>query len=242
MAQRRAKQKQGNKPFYYLIGLVALAGVAAIAWAALKPDEPVSVPPQLPASQTSDPQTLVKLARGVKVGSDAAPVRLLVFSDYMCPACGHFATRVEPQLRAEYVNSGKVQLVYHDFPLVQIHQWSFAAARAGRCAEEQNKFWEFHDRLFAQQKDWMNSNRMPDDKFREYATGVGLNEQSFTACLNSERHSELVSANMALGNQVGVPGTPALYMNGRFLANEWQDYKDLKKRVEEALASVGSNN
>ncbi len=240
MSQTRAQQqKQKTRQFYYLIGAVVLVGAAAIAWAALRPEPPVGVPAQLPASQTSDPQTLVRLARGVKAGSDSAPIRLLVFSDYMCPACAHFATQVEPQLHAEYVDSGKVQLVYHDFPLVQIHQWSFAAARAGRCAEDQNKFWEYHDKLFASQRDWMGSNRMPDDKFRQYAKDVGLNEAGFTECLNSERHSELVSANLALGNQVGVPGTPALYMNGKFLPNEWQDYGELKKRIEEALATAG---
>jgi protein-disulfide isomerase len=237
VAQRRTSKKPGTKGFYYLIAVVVLIGAAAITWAALKRDEPVSAPTQLPASQTSDPQTLVRLARGVKAGSDTAPVRLLVFSDYMCPACAHFATKVEPQLHAEYVNSGKVQVVYHDFPLVQIHKWSFAAARAARCAEEQKKFWEYHDKLFAAQRDWMDSDQMPEAKFRTYATEVGLNESDFTGCLSSERHSELVSANLALGNQVGVPGTPALYMNGKFLPNDWQDYGDLKKRVQEALAT-----
>src|SRR5687768_616265 len=123
MPQRKPQVKQKLSPFYWLIGGIAVLGLAAIAWAALR-SKPAAEPVELPAAATTDANALVAAARGIKYGPDSARVRLLVFSDYQCPACQPFATNGEQTLRSEYINSGKVQLIYYDYPLTEIHKWA----------------------------------------------------------------------------------------------------------------------
>jgi protein-disulfide isomerase len=145
---RKAAAARGStlKPFYWILAVVGLVGIAVIGWITLKGSgQAAQAPIELSPEQLANAQELVKTAQGIKLGPDNARVRLLVFSDYQCPACGIYGTMVEPNLRREYVETGKVQVVYHDFPLVSLHRWAFLAARAGRCANELNKFWEFHD-------------------------------------------------------------------------------------------------
>ena len=236
MAQRKAQHPGKTSPFYWLIGGIAVLGLAAIAWAALR-GKPAAEPVEVPAAATGDANALVAAARGVKYGPDSARVRVLVFSDYQCPACQHFATNGEQSLRNEYINSGKVQLIYYDYPLTEIHKWAFMAARAGRCAEDQNKFTEYHDKLFATQSDWAYEQSAPTGRFEDYAREVGLNAAEFKTCLSGDRHADLVSANRALGTSLGVRGTPALFMNGKYLTEEWKDYPDLRARIEQELGN-----
>ena len=236
MPQKKLQTKKKLSPFYWLLGAIAVAGVAAIAWIALRPS-PASEPIEVPAAATGDANELVAAARGIKYGPDSARVRLLVFSDYQCPACQHFASNGEKSLRSEYINAGKVQLVYYDYPLTEIHKWAFMAARAGRCAEDQGKFTEYHDQLFATQSDWAFEQSAPTGKFEDYAGEVGLDVGAFKTCLNGNRHADLVSANRALGNSLGVRGTPALFMNGKYLTEEWREYADLRARIEQELGN-----
>ena len=238
---KKAQAARGGgslKGFYYLLAGIALAGIVVIAAVNLKGGKAVDEPIQLSEDQLKDVNTLVKNARGIKAGPDAAPVRILVFSDYMCPACKHFTTNVEPLVRRDFVNTGKVQIVYYDFPLGGAHRWSFLASRAGRCAEDQNKFWEYHDNLFATQNEWAFETKAPVKRFEDKAQQLGLNLNDFKSCLNSDKHAELVSANYALGSQLGVRGTPTLFMNGRQLSEEWNDFGKLKARLEQELGAA----
>jgi protein-disulfide isomerase len=237
MPQRKAQNKRKLSPFYWLLGGIAILGVAAIAWVASRGSSAASEPIEVPAAATGDANALVAAARGIKYGPDSARVRLLVFSDYQCPACQHFASNGEKSLRSEYINSGKVQMIYYDFPLTEIHKWAFMAARAGRCAEDQGKFTEYHDQLFANQSDWSFEQSAPTGRFEGYAKDVGLDVAKFKTCLNSDRHADLVSANRALGTSLGVRGTPALFMNGKYLTEEWRDFTDLRARIEAELGS-----
>jgi protein-disulfide isomerase len=236
MPAKKPQQMKKLSPFYWLIGGIAVLGLAAIAWAALR-SKPAAEPVEVPAAATADANALVAAARGVKYGPDSARVRLLVFSDYQCPACQHFATNGEQSLRSEYINSGKVQLVYYDYPLTEIHKWAFMAARAGRCAEDQKKFTEYHDRLFATQSEWAYEQSAPTGRFESYAAELGLNAAEFKTCLGGDRHADLVSANRALGTSLGVRGTPALFMNGKYLTEEWKEFGDLRARIEQELGN-----
>ena len=226
------------KPFYVLLGVIAMAGLGVIAWTVMNGSKAASEPVQIAPEKLKDVNQLVKEARGIENGQDNAPVRILVFSDYMCPACKQFTTQVEPQLRNEFINTGKVQLVYYDYPLGGNHRWSFLASRAGRCAEDQNKFWEFHDHLFAKQNDWSFSTSAPTRLFENFAQELKLDVNAFKSCLNSEKHADLVSANYALGTQLGVTGTPMLFMNGKHLPREWADYRLLRERVVQELGGA----
>ena len=225
------------KPFYWLLGIIALAGLGFIGLSALRGSNAAQGPVELPKAVVADAQQLVQAARGIESGQDDARVRILAFSDFMCPACAHFATSVEPQLRTEFILPGKVQLVYYDFPLGGAHRWSFLASRAGRCAEEQGKFWELHDRLFVSQREWSFRQSEPISDFEKYAQEVGIGGAAFKSCLNSDKHAQLVSANKALGVQLGVGGTPTLFMNGHMLRDEWNDYSKLRQRILRELGA-----
>ncbi|MGH7470286.1 MAG: DsbA family protein [Longimicrobiales bacterium] len=248
MAQRQRKPQAkaagpNLKPFYWLLGLIAVLGVGWIGMSALKGSEAAQEPIQLSAEALANSQELVKLGRGVKKGPDNAPIRILVFSDYTCPACRQFTTNVEPGMRQDFIDGGKVQIVYHDFPLGGAgHQWGFVAARAARCAEDLGKFWEYHDLLFARQDQWRFSQSVPTGRFESYAEELQLDAKAFKACLNSNRHQDIVTANKALGAQLGVGSTPTLFMSpsGTHLDQEWRDYALMKARLEKELGVTTS--
>ena len=236
-AQKTRKGSNSNaglKPFYYILGLVAVGGGVLFATGALGGGSAATEPVDLPPEAVNNPQALVQAARGVKIGPDNAPVKILVFSDFMCPACKDFATKVEPHIKQQYGSNGQVQFVYYDFPLGGSHKYSFLASRASRCAEDQGKFWEYHDNLFVNQGEWSFSQTPPVSTFIEYAKTLGLNEGEFEGCLKSDKHAELVTANKALGDQLRVSGTPTVFMNGRYMA-EWYDFELLKPKIDREL-------
>lgn len=184
-----------------------------------------------------DQQTLVRMAQGVSMGSDDAPVTILEFADFQCPACMGFAGSVKPQLEAAWVESGQARYVYYDFPLISIHPHAFLAARAGRCAEEQDLFWPYHDALYRNQSVWSRSTSPPIRDFERYAAEVGLEQESFSDCLRSDRHAEIVTANMRLGEELGVTGTPTLMVNGGGVTRRIGEnsFAALQRAVEELL-------
>ncbi len=161
-----------------------------------------------------DQQTLVRMAQGISMGSDDAPVTILEFADFQCPACMGFAGSVKPQLEAAWVETGQARYVYYDFPLISIHPHAFLAARAGRCANDQERFWPYHDALYRNQSVWARSTNPPVRDFERYAAEVGLDQDAFSACLRSDQHAEVVTANMRLGEELGVTGTPTVMVNG----------------------------
>jgi protein-disulfide isomerase len=222
--------------FYWILGVIAAIGIGTIAWIMLRDRDAASDFATVEAQPIATAAELVKAARGVKVGPDSAPVRMLVFSDYQCPGCRHFAREVEPHLHREFVDSGRVQLIYYDYPLSEIHQWAFLASRAGRCAEDQNKFWPYHDKVFATQNDWSFEKKPPVSRFKEYAVELGLDAAAFETCLASDKHSKLIAANRQLGTELGVGSTPTIFIEGKLLRTGWDDYKVLRETVLQELA------
>jgi protein-disulfide isomerase len=227
-----ASKRGGLRPFYIILGLLAVIGVAAIGYAIVGGGARGAALEPIPVEGADDPRTLVEKAEGISVGNPSAPAKLLVFSDYQCPFCGQFAAQIAPLLKAEFVETGLLELVYYDFPLGGLHRHSFLASRAARCAGEQGKFWEYHDVLFGEQSRWAASSRAPLDEFEQYAERLGLDRQAFSACLRSDRFADVVSANKLLGEQLGVTGTPTLILNGRRVMN-WSDYAGLKELIQQ---------
>lgn len=227
----------GMKPFYIALAVIAVVGVGAIVYAARGGGgggDMATQPVEL--SEIADGNQLLERAQGVAVGEATAPVQMLVFSDYQCPGCAHWATRIEPMLKAEFVSTGKVQLTYYDFPLGGNFRHSFVASRAARCAGDQGRFWEYHDHLMQQQQAWSFSANTPTSQFLQYAQELGLEARQFEGCLRSDAHAEAVTASRVLGETLGVGSTPTIFLNGRRLGNnEWQDYA----RVREAVQAAG---
>jgi protein-disulfide isomerase len=185
-----------------------------------------------------DLERLVELAQGETKGNENATVTIIEFGDFQCPACQQFATQHKPQVELNYVESGKAKFVYYDWPIVQAHPNAFLAARASRCAADQNRYWEYHDNLFRNQVRWAPSTNAAD-VFIDYAAELGLDEDTFASCLESEAHAELVSANMELGNQLGVGGTPTILIehNGS-LRQVAYDYASIAEHIDGLLAPV----
>lgn len=141
------------------------------------------------------------------LGDEDAPITIVEFSDYECPFCGRFYSQTLPQIKEEYINKGKVKLVYRDFPL-NFHPQAQKAAEAAECAGEQDKYYEMHDLLFTQGVQGGVAS------FKQYASQIGLNTAKFNECLDSGAMVSEVRKDTADGAAAGVQGTPAFYING----------------------------
>lgn len=140
------------------------------------------------------------------MGDKDAKVTVVEFSDYQCPFCGRAYQQTFPQIVTDYVKTGKVKYVFHDFPLEQLHPNAFKAAEAARCAGEQGKYWDMHDTLFKNQRA-LDAAKLPD-----YAKTAGLDVDKFSACLAAEKDSAKIREEIAEGGKVGVTGTPAFFI------------------------------
>jgi protein-disulfide isomerase len=230
-ARKAAQQKKsGLQPFYYVFGGLAVLGIIAIALTVVRNRGGGAALEPVPLEGLNN-QQLIERAEGVKLGPDNAPAKLLVFSDFMCPYCGTFAQQIEPQLKSEFIDAGKLQLVFYDFPLGGSHIHSFLAARAARCAGDQNKFWDYHNLLFSRLSEWGVASSPPVNQFVAYAGQLGLNEGDFGSCLKSDKYQDVVSASRMLGDQLGVNATPTLILNGKRVRGEigldWPALKEL---------------
>jgi protein-disulfide isomerase len=226
-----AKKKGGLQPFYYVLGSLALLGVIAIAWSALRNRGGGAALEPVPLEGLNN-QEVISRAQGIKLGPENAPAKLLVFSDFMCPGCRFFAMEIEPQLKREYIDKGKLQLVFYDYPLGGSHVHSFLAARAARCAGDHNKFWEYHDNLFGKLHEWGTSQSPPVDAFVNYAGELGMDKGQFGQCLKSDKYQDVVSASRLLGDQLGVGSTPTLILNGKRIRGEIGfDWKQLSELI-----------
>jgi protein-disulfide isomerase len=236
-ARRKNAPARANnmKTFYIVLAVVAVVGVGAIVYAMNRGGGSGGMATQPLNLTMASADSLLERARGITIGAEDAPVQMIVFSDFQCGACGIWTGRIEQNLKAEFIETGKVRYTYYDFPLISIHPHAFLAARAGRCASDQGRFWEYHDRVFANQNAWMYSQSAPVSQFTQYATDSGLDVSEFTQCLRSDRHADVVTANALLGEQLGVRGTPTVYVGQRRLGDrEWSDYSAVRAAIEAA--------
>jgi protein-disulfide isomerase len=215
------------KPFYIIIGIVVILGLGLIATGVMKGKKAANEAPAslAPLANSAD---LVAKAKGVVRGNTNAPVKVMVFSDFQCPWCALYATTIENQLKQTYVDAGKVVEIYHDYPIGgEYHKYGFMVARAARCADDQNKFWEFHDVAFQKQNEWSASSDLPTKLMSKYAADLGMDKKKFDACLQSDDHADVVEYNHQLGEQAGVNSTPTIFINGKKAEhpNEWDKFK-----------------
>ncbi|MFH0836939.1 MAG: DsbA family protein [Candidatus Aenigmatarchaeota archaeon] len=179
----------------------------------------------LKPTQNSPQKTDVSADDDPYIGSENAKVIIVEFSDYQCPYCG----KVEPAVKQIIQTYGdKIKFVYRDFPL-SFHENSEKAAEASECADEQGKFWQYHDKLFE------NQNSLNVNNLKEYAKELGLNETKFNECLDSGKYAEEVKKDLQDGTKYGVSGTPAFFINGRLLSGA-QPFSAFKQIIDEELA------
>jgi protein-disulfide isomerase len=230
------------KKFYYVFGAVAAIGVGVVGWQVSSSVMSTAVAAPIVLELAND-EELVALAQGVTRGDENAPVTIVEFGDYQCPGCGSFALSVKPQIDGTLVESGQAKFVFYDFPIISIHANAFLAARAARCADDQGKYWEYHETLFRNQARWSSAS-MPSSAFEQYASDVGVDGGAFKACLNSDKYADVVTANMRLGERMGVSGTPSIFLNHgettRRLNN--YDFRSLTEAIAQLTGAAPGQN
>jgi protein-disulfide isomerase len=183
-------------------------------------------------SLRSDAKVLIRLApprariplNGTPIRGPAdAPVVLVEYADYECPYCQTLKPQLE-KLQAEY--KGKLAVVYKDMPL-PTHPSAQKAAEGAHCAGAQGKYWEYHDLLFS-------SKEYGVAKLKENARALKLDGEVFDKCLDSGERAEAVKASLAEGQALGLPGTPAVFINGRLLSGT-VDYEAMRNIIEDEL-------
>jgi protein-disulfide isomerase len=225
------KSSKSSLPFV-IIGLV-LVGVTVAVVLMSRPSASNSTPAQ---NSSPAPAQRVQAQPGApnpySKGGASARVTLEEFSDFQCPACGGLAPGLK-RVMAEY--GDRARLVFRNYPL-QMHRYAFIAARAAEAAGLQGKFWEMHDALYENQKEWSDSME-PRVQFDAYATRLGLDVQKFKADMERQELADRIRADMQRGNSLAVKGTPTIYLNGRELVPGQLVTEDiLRREIEAALA------
>lgn len=153
--------------------------------------------------------------RDVVLGEADAPVSLIEYGDYQCPFCGRFFSQTEPQIRENYIKSGKVKMVYRNFAFLGPE--SFASAEAAECAKDQKQFWTFHDALFdAEVQDGEEHNgNLNRELFMKIAGDLKLDTKSFAECYDGGKYKNQVKQDSAAAQTVGVNSTPTSFVNGK---------------------------
>ncbi len=231
-ARVSARSRAGGLPLAWLTGGVVVAVAAVIVVLVLVNQSPG------PTANVTAPTFLTPTgdASGRTIGPASASVTLDLWADFQCPICKEFTDTVEPTLVSNYVSTGKVRLVFHDFAFIGPE--STQAAVGGLCAAAQAKFWPYHDYVYANQGT-ENSGALNDSRLEAIAHAAGLDEGTFTSCLSSSAKQQSVQAEAQQAQSMGITGTPTLYVNGVQVSNPL-DYVTVTVAIESALRSASA--
>ncbi|PBO85014.1 MAG: disulfide bond formation protein DsbA [Thaumarchaeota archaeon] len=178
---------------------------------------------QLPTTQPTS-QVKISADNDPIIGNPDAKISIIEFSDFQCPFCARFHIQTLPLILEEYIDEGKVNLVFRDFPIQSIHPNALPASVAAECANEQGKFREMHDKLFDNQNQW-NRQQTADAvlMFNQYAEEIKLDQAKFESCLSNGKYIDEIKKDLEDGRDYGVSGTP-----GFFIGNDKIGYVELK--------------
>lgn len=219
--KRRSTPQNSGLPTYALVGgavLVALIAVAAIVLLD-RGANPSQAAPEVVTTEKS-------------LGAEDAPVTVVEYADFQCPYCKQFAEGPEQQLVQDYVDSGQVRFVFRH--LAFLGDESTWAAQAAECANEQGRFWDYHDKLFAEQGA-ENQGIFSRDNLKRYAAEIGLDSAQFDGCLDTGRYRSVVQDEFDDAQRRRIDRTPTILVDGQLIQNG-ADYRVLQAAVEAALA------
>jgi len=208
-----------------LVGYVAWGRVAApAAVAGQQPSGQVVEAPQ----PTRNPYTRydIPIEGYPSLGPADAPITIVEFSDFQCPYCRRFHDETYQALLDAY--PGQIRFVYRNLPLTSIHPNAMPAAIASLCANDQNKYWEFYDKLFG-------GETLDEATYIQYATDLALDVDTFTACLSSGSHDEFIKQDMNFSLGLGVQSTPTFFMNGLAIIGA-QPLANFQQLIDKELA------
>jgi protein-disulfide isomerase len=223
-----AKRSGPGKGFWLALGLIAVLGLGALGYVASRPKvQTTRIDPNLPPMK----------AEGYLLGSPTAPVEVIEFADFECPSCGQFATITEPDVRTNLINTGKIRVRYIDFPL-PMHHNTWDASLAAACANEQGKFWQMHDQLFANQDRWNGeTTSKPRPVIADLAKSIGLDMDKYDACMENDSQRAKVQSHLLEAERRGVNQTPTFIIGGTMTPGAIP-YDTFKRLVDAALAKA----
>jgi protein-disulfide isomerase len=183
------------------------------------------------APSTPTPANLSEVLKITKddviLGDPNAPITMIEYSDYQCPFCKRFFDESEAILRKEYIEGGKVKMIYRDFPLPG-HPYAMPSAEAANCAKDQGKFWAYHDLIFK------NQNNLATIDYLKLAEELKMNVQEFKNCLDSNKYTQKIQNDYNSASSIGVNGTPTFFINGKQVVGA-QPYSVFKNIIEQEL-------
>jgi len=207
--QKKAPAKSSGNPFM-LIAAVAIVGAGVLIYLVTRP-KAVSIPANVAVLEADTAGF-----QGYFKGSDSAPVTITEYADYQCPACQYFATVQFPAVLKQLIETGLVRWRFRDFPLDQAHPHARLAAHSAACADDQGKFWEQQDAIFATHAQWnVATGSGATQIFREAARQNGLDLAAYDACMGSAKYAGRIQASLEEGTKVGVGSTPTFLIGGR---------------------------
>lgn len=231
-----------STPYLIVVGVVILAMIGLLGFLIVRNggsgDEKL-----VSALETAETNLPVDLANGTKLGKDDAPLKLVSYEDFQCPFCLAYTAEDEPTIVEEYVKAGKVQIEYRHLPI--LGQESVRAAVAAECAAEQNKFWQFHGKIFLVQaqagqvdNEKIDDGRLSDKELKKFAGEVGLDQAQFDSCLDGDKYLADVNADDAQAKQFGISGTPNFLLNGVPMGSDVGPVDNWRKFLDEQYTKV----
>ena len=239
--QRGRQQPSTNsKRLLYLLiggGVLVVAAVAAIVFTAIgsdtSPDSDLPAVAQVERDSSRNEDESSSASTQEESVAKLPLVTLEEFADFQCSHCMQFALGIGKQIKEDFVETGKIRFVFRHFPFIGPE--SFRAAEATECAADQNKFWEYHDTVFENWKG-VNEGHFSDDNLKLFAGVLQLDRSAFDACFDSRKYLGKVESDIRRGEQLGVQGTPSLFLNGEMLTPSSNE--ELVQLIESAIAAA----
>ena len=238
--ERREKIRQQEMRSRMITIILLVLGAALVVFAFIYPQfKSVGeiVTPEPRAEALPNPN-------GLALGDPNAPVTIDVFEDFQCPACQFFTESIEPLIIDYLVKEGKARLVLHNYPFIDGDGAfnggeSDQAANASMCANEQGKFWEMQSVIFA---NWNGENQgnLSERKLKAFAETLALDTEAFNACFDDKKYQDDVQADFELGQEMGVSGTPSVFVNGQKVGQPGKiaTYQEIATAVEAILSAA----
>lgn len=230
--QRRA---QARRKRFLIIGAVVLVAVIAVGALILFNPRPQPV-----GTFTTLPTQTWPNASGKTLGPANAKVTVMEFGDFQCPVCKDFHDTVLPQFLKDYVDTGKVKFEFHHLIIIDLNVGgteSRRAAEASECANDQNRFWDYHNMLYANQQS-EGSGTFSDSRLKAFAAAIGLDTARFNSCYDNHQDASKVTADEALAASNKLNATPSVLINGTLVQNPL-NYDQLKAAVDAAIKQAG---
>jgi protein-disulfide isomerase len=171
------------------------------------------------------------------LGDKNAPVTIVEFSDYECPYCGMFENGAFPQIKSQYIDTGKVKLVFRDFPL-SFHKSAYPSALFAECARSLSKnpdadYFKVHGKLF----ETVQNGQFDYDVMSKFAVGLGIDKAGLKTCFDSDKFKDEIAADQKSGQSAGINGTPGFIVNGQVISGA-QPFEKFKAVIESTEATA----